>query len=83
LDDGTGVIDVRLNEVDPAGLQAFEGDEVKHQMIKNRTSQFQLSREQRLKLVSRKVAMKGTAELSAETGKLQFITNKVTLTSDA
>jgi replication factor A1 len=79
LDDGTGVVDVKLLRADASGLTLFDSKEIENQMLKDHISEIQLSREQGLNLIGKEVELHGTAETSPDLGKLEFIAKRVVL----
>jgi hypothetical protein len=81
LDDGTGVMDVKLTHADAASFTLLDGKEIENQMLKNHISEIQLSKEQRLNLIGKEVELNGTAESSPDHDKLEFIAKKVMLAS--
>jgi replication factor A1 len=79
LDDGTGVVDVRLIDTDAASLSLLDVKEIKGQMLKNHVSAFQLSAGQSSNLIRKEVEINGTARPSADGGKLEFIAQRIVL----
>jgi ssDNA-binding replication factor A large subunit len=83
LDDGTGVVVVKLMRADASKLTTFDREGIESQMHKSHVSEFELSEEQRLNLTGKEVELHGTAKSSREDGRLEFIANKVMSASSA
>jgi len=77
LDDGTGVVVVKLMRADASKLSTFDREGIESQMLKSPASEFELSEEQRLNLTGKEVELHGTAKPSPEDGRLEFIADKV------
>jgi replication factor A1 len=75
LDDGTGVVDVRLSQTDVSNLPIFNRTEIE-QSIKNHSPQpTGLSSV----LVGKEVEVNGTAKASTSQGKMEFLAEKLIL----
>jgi hypothetical protein len=81
LDDGTGVVDVKVLNADAGSFTLFDRNEIKNQMLKNQVSEIQLVREQSSNLIGKEVEVNGTAESSPDLHKLEFIAKRVVLAS--
>jgi hypothetical protein len=81
LDDGTGVVDVKLLHADAVSLTLLDRKEIENEMLKNHVPEIQLSREQVLNLTGKEVELQGTAESSPDHDKLEFIAKKMVLAS--
>jgi ribosomal protein L37E len=77
LDDGTGVIGVRLLHTEADTI--FDRKAIENQMLQNHVTEIQLGREQGLNLIGKEVEVKGIAEASPDNGKLEFNAKKVLL----
>ena len=78
LDDGTGVVVVRLMRTDATKLSVLDREMVENQILKSNTPEVHLSEEQRLVLTGREVELHGTAKSSPDGG-VEFIADKVVL----
>lgn len=83
LDDGTGVVVVRLNAADATKLSILDIQMIESKMVKDNVSETHLSEEQNLNLIGKEVELHGTAKLSAENGKMEFIADKVVLAASS
>jgi ssDNA-binding replication factor A large subunit len=83
LDDGTGVVVVKLMRADASKLSIFDRQVIESQMLKSNVPEFQLSEEQRLNLTGKEVELHGTAKPSPEHGRLEFIADKVMLAASS
>ena len=79
LDDGTGVIDVKLLGAEAATLQLFDKQELETQMVMNQKSEVQLGRERGLTLIGKEVELNGAARPSPDNNKLEFVADKIML----
>jgi ssDNA-binding replication factor A large subunit len=77
LDDGTGVVVVKLMRADASKLSIFDRQIMEGQMLKSNVPEFELGEEQRLNLTGKEVELHGTAKPSPEHGRLEFIADKV------
>jgi len=81
LDDGTGVVLVKLLRADASKLSILDRQMIESQMLTNNVSEIHLTEEQRLNLNGKEVELHGTAKPSREGGKLEFMADKVVLAS--
>jgi replication factor A1 len=81
LDDGTGVLDVKLVRAYADKLTVLERKTIEGQMLKGGVSELQLGDEQRLNLTGKEIELHGTAKSSPAHGRLEFIADKVVLAS--
>jgi replication factor A1 len=81
LDDGTGVVDVRLICANAAGLTLFDRKDIETQMLKNHTPTIELSRERASILIGKEVELNGTAKPSSDQSKLEFVATRILLAS--
>jgi hypothetical protein len=81
LDDGTGVVLVRLVRADASRLSIFDRQMVESQMLKGNVLEVEPSEEQKLNLTGKEVELYGTAKPSSGNGKVEFIADRVILAS--
>jgi hypothetical protein len=76
VDDGTGVVDVKLINTRADG-SFFDRKDIESQMLKNNLSDAQLSREQGSKMVGKEVELNGTANRQPSGDRLEFVAGRV------
>jgi replication factor A1 len=81
LDDGTGIVDVRLMSANASGLTLFDRKEIETQMLEKHTPTIDLSRERASILIGKEVEVNGTAKPSSDQGKLEFLVTRIMLAS--
>ena len=81
LDDGTGVVVVKLKDTDASKMSIFDRRIVESQILKNNVSEFQLTKDQSLNLTGKEVELHGTVIPSPENGRLEFVADKIILAS--
>jgi ssDNA-binding replication factor A large subunit len=79
LDDGTGVVAVKLMRTDASTLQLLDRKSIESQILKSNVSDSQFTEEQSLSLTGKEIELHGTAITSQEDGKLEFVADKIML----
>lgn len=77
LDDGTGVVVVKLTRADASKLSVLSSKMVEDEMVKNSVLEVGLSEEQRSNLTGKEVELHGSAQPAAEGGRMGFVADKV------
>ena len=83
LDDGTGVVVVRLVRADASKLAVFDRQTIESQMLEGNVQELRVSEEQKLNLTGKEVELHGTTTPSGEGGRVEFVAERVVLASSS
>ena len=76
LDDGTGVLDVRLSNVNADKVPNLDYNDIRARAVNGKSAEIQLNGEQGAKLVGKEVELNGVAKHS-DHGKMEFLVEKM------
>jgi ssDNA-binding replication factor A large subunit len=77
VDDGTGVVEIKVSDIDPAQLTSLKLSEIREQMLREEKSELGLSKEEISGIMGKELEIYGTAEPSGMKGRFELNAKKV------